>query len=419
MLLAASAIVWAQPSAVVVDDTFANGNSQKQDIANNSLWLFNGRSTTVRTDKVGSVSFDVTATSTNSEAFWAYFTPSGSPINLGIGDTLSVSVTFSTTGFKNNGQDIRWGVLNSQGTRNTGNLTGGMNDSTFVGDTGYGLDYYASGSGSPFVIGTRSVLTNANVFNSFGDFQTIAGTGASARQPLVDGTPYTLTYTIQRLTATNTQIGVSVTGGALSGLNYTATESSATPNTAFDYFAFRIGGTNFSTGVSFTELLVKYTPAAPTITSQPQPSALTLQVGGNVTVAVGASGNALVYQWQKNGSPISGNASASTSTLTLTNVQHGDAGTYTAVVSNAGGSATSSPVTLKVSDTPVPPPPSITFQPLNSSVVVGQYTSLFVIATGDNLVYQWFKNGTPISGATDLQLKISSAQAGDALTPWW
>ena len=400
--------------AVIVDDTFAAGNSQLQDLAHNSLWLFNGRSTTVRTDQPGSAAFDVTATGTNSEAFWAFFTAAGSPINLAAGDTLSVSVTFSLSGFKNNGQDIRWGVLNSLGTRNTTNLTGGMNDSTFVNDTGYGLDYFASGTGSPFVIARRAVLSSANVFNSFGDFLPIPGTGAASRQPLSDGTPYTLTYTIQRLTATSTRISTAVTGGALTGLNYSATESSASPNTAFDYFAFRFGGTNFTNQITLTELLVQYIPAPPVITSQPQPSALTLQVGGSVTIAAGASGNALIYQWRKDGQPIAGNPSAATATLTLTNVQHSDAGLYTVAVSNAGGTVTSDPVTLKISDTPVPPPPVISIHPASTSVTLGQYTSLFVIASGDNLLYQWFKNGALIPGATGLQLRFPNAQATDS-----
>ncbi len=76
----------ATVSAVIVDDKFANGNSQLQDLPNNSLWLFNGRANNVRTDEVGSVTFDVTPAGASSEAFWAYFTNSGSPIVLGVGD---------------------------------------------------------------------------------------------------------------------------------------------------------------------------------------------------------------------------------------------------------------------------------------------------------------------------------------------
>src|SRR5439155_25877264 len=174
-----------------------------------------GRTTTVRTDQAGSVTFDVTPTGTSSEAFWAYFTKAGSPIVMGPGDKLSVSVTFSLSGFQNNGADVRWGVFDSLGTRNTANLAGGQNDATFIDDPGYGLDYFASGTGSPFVIGRRAVLSSANVFNSFGDFTPITGSGASARQPLTDNIPYTLTYTIERSPATSTRIYASVTGCAL------------------------------------------------------------------------------------------------------------------------------------------------------------------------------------------------------------
>lgn len=414
LLLSVMTASGASTSSVIVDDVFANGNSQLQDLAHNSLWLFNGRSNNVRTDKVGSVTFDVTPAATSSEGFWAYFTQSGSPIVLGVGDKLSVAVTFSVSGFTNNGQDVRWGVFDSQGTRNTTNLTGGQNDATFVGDTGYGLDYFASGTGSPFVIARRSVLSSANVFNSFGDFSPIAGTGAQTRQALVDSTSYTLVYTIERLSATDTRISTAVTGGALSGLNYTATESSPTPNVSFDYFAFRIGGTNFTKGITFTELLVNYTPAAPAITSQPQPNSLTLQVGSSITMAVGASGAGLTYQWQKDGQAVAGNTSATTPVLSLTKVQHGDAGNYTAVVSNAGGSVTSNAVTLNVSDTAVAPPPVILFQPANTAVTLGRPSSLQVTAYGNNLFYQWFKNGVLLPNETGLIISFHSAQTTDA-----
>src|SRR5882672_932424 len=59
LLLTASA-------AKLVDDKFADGDSQNQDLENNSLRLFNGRTTTVRTDRAGSVTF-VTPTGTSSE----------------------------------------------------------------------------------------------------------------------------------------------------------------------------------------------------------------------------------------------------------------------------------------------------------------------------------------------------------------
>jgi polygalacturonase/pectin methylesterase-like acyl-CoA thioesterase len=397
----------------VIDDTFADGNSQNQDLAHNSFQVFNGRTNNTRTDQPGSFTIDATPAGTSSEAIWAYFTPPGSPVVLGIGDRLSVSATFSLSGFKNNGQDIRWGVLDSQGTRNTANLSGGMNDSTFIGDTGYGLEYFASGTGSPFVIGRRTVLSSANVFNSFGDFSPINGTGANQRQPLVDDTPYTLTYTIERVSATDTKISTSVTGGSLSDLAYSAIESTATPNTSFDYFAFRIGGTNFANKITFTELKVAFTPAAPVISTQPQPPNLTVQVGSNVVLSVGATGSNLSYQWLSNGQPVAGNPSATSPTLLLSNVQLGDASNYTVVVTNAGGSVTSNPVVLKVSATPVAPLPFITTQPANMTVPRGGTATLSVTATGSDLLYQWFKNGVLIPGATKATLSFSAVQVGD------
>ena len=413
VLAAASLATAVFAGGVLLDTKFADGNSQIQDLANNSVWLFNGRTTTVRTEQKGSVSFDVTNAG-GSEGVWAFFTDSGKPVDLGVGDRLSVAVTFSLSGFQNNGQDIRWGVLDSKGTRNTANLAGGMNDATFINDTGYGLDYFASGAGSPFVVGRRSVLSNANVFNNFGDFTAINGTGADARQSLADGVSYTLTYVVERVSASDTRITASVTGGTLAGLDYAAVETSAAPNTTFDYFAFRISGPGFATKLTFTELKVAYDPAPPSILSQPQPPALTLQVGGTANMAIAAAGSAISYQWTKDGSAVLNNDSALTPNLTVANVQLADAGLYRCVVSNAGGSVTSQPVTLKVSVDPVAPPPSITRQPASSTTTVDTSATLSVSVSGDGLFYQWFRNGVLLVGSTASQLAFSPAQVADS-----
>ena len=75
---------------------------------------------------------------------------------------------------------------------------------------------------------------------------------------------------------------------------------------------------------------------APTISAGPQSA--TLPVGGNVVLSVTASGSGLTYQWLKSGIAIQG---ATTSSLSLTNVQDTDAGSYSVLVSNASGTATS------------------------------------------------------------------------------
>jgi hypothetical protein len=84
--------------------------------------------------------------------------------------------------------------------------------------------------------------------------------------------------------------------------------------------------------------------AVPVITSQPQ--GLTTVVGSTVTFVVTAGGSPqLSYQWQFNSTNIAG---ATASSLTLTNVQPGQAGTYLVIVSNALGTVTSSNAMLAV-----------------------------------------------------------------------
>src|SRR5262249_42624541 len=98
----------------------------------------------------------------------------------------------------------------------------------------------------------------------------------------------------------------------------------------------------------------------------------------------------------------------------LTNVQRADAGSYTAAVSNSGGSVISNAVALAVSETPVPPPPSITRQPVDTRTVVGGDARISVTASGAGLVYQWFKNGAVMAGANQSMLAFSNAQVSDS-----
>jgi hypothetical protein len=86
----------------------------------------------------------------------------------------------------------------------------------------------------------------------------------------------------------------------------------------------------------------------PTIVSQP--ASLTVLEGDNASFTITASGSLpLRYQWRKDTTPVIGATSA---TLTLTNVQLGQAGNYSVVVSNAFGVATSQTATLTLTPAP-------------------------------------------------------------------
>src|SRR5262249_26112198 len=107
---------------------------------------------------------------------------------------------------------------------------------------------------------------------------------------------------------------------------------------------------------------------------------------------------------------------ATDSTLSLPSVTSGDAGGYSAVVSNAFGSVTSSVAVLTVISVPV-----ITNAPSGSTNPAGTTVIFKVAATGAlPLNYQWFKNGNSltdggrISGSTGTTLTISNTLGADA-----
>ncbi|WP_284645292.1 immunoglobulin domain-containing protein [Paenibacillus silviterrae] len=168
-------------------------------------------------------------------------------------------------------------------------------------------------------------------------------------------------------------------------------------------------------------LTVNPAPVAPSITSQP--NAATVTAGQTATFSVTANGDTpLSYQWKKDGNALTdgGNISgATTATLSITNAQSSDAGSYTAVVTNAAGNTESNAATLTVN--PAPVAPSITGQPNAATVTAGQTATFSVTANGDTpLSYQWKKDGNAltdggnISGATTATLSITNAQSGDA-----
>src|SRR5829696_2026868 len=94
--VAALAIPFAAGAAgnILLDVFYTDGSSVNHALPA-SARIFKGRSATVRTDAVGSVTYDMTATGPSAEAFWGFFTASGLPVNLGVGDKLSVSGTFT------------------------------------------------------------------------------------------------------------------------------------------------------------------------------------------------------------------------------------------------------------------------------------------------------------------------------------
>ena len=166
---------------------------------------------------------------------------------------------------------------------------------------------------------------------------------------------------------------------------------------------------NGAPNLSNTQTFAVTVNAPPVITGQPADQ--TVSPGATVLFSVSASGSApLGYQWKLGGGNISG---ATASSYSINNVQSSDAGDYSAVVSNAFGTATSSNATLTVSLSNSPP--TITTQPQSQTLNQGNNATFNVTVVGTTpLYYQWRSNGTAIAGATLASYTRSNVHAADA-----
>jgi len=120
-----------------------------------------------------------------------------------------------------------------------------------------------------------------------------------------------------------------------------------------------------------------------------QPSSTSSSIGSTVQFSVVATGTeTLRYQWKRNGENLPNGTS---STLTLSNVQSGDALKYTVVISNTYGTVTSSVATLTLESTS----PGATLTPSTRSVPEGVQVS-WNYNTYNGSVYTWRKNGVTV-----------------------
>ncbi|MDO8540879.1 MAG: immunoglobulin domain-containing protein [Opitutaceae bacterium] len=208
--------------------------------------------------------------------------------------------------------------------------------------------------------------------------------------------------TIRKITsagAVSTLAGLAPASGNADGIG-----SNARFNAPFGV-AVKADGTAMYVGDSFNHTIRLGTAAvAPNITTQP--ASTTALVGGSATFTVVATGTpAPTYQWQLNGSNLSG---ATNATLTINPVATTSAGIYTVFVTNVAGAVTSSAATLTVNAAPL-----ITNTQTTFSFLVGATASTFTVtATGSPAPNQF----NVISGSFPTWLTLNSANGVISIT---
>jgi hypothetical protein len=155
-------------------------------------------------------------------------------------------------------------------------------------------------------------------------------------------------------------------------------------------------------------LYVETNPAPPVITAS-SPS-LRAVPGETVTFSVTATGfGPLTYQWYRAATALPG---ATGATLTLSALTLADAGVYTCTVTSPIARITSPSIVLTVAYVP----PSFTgATPASATKLVGDSATFSVNAGGSApLTYQWYRDATPLPGATKSTLALATLSLADA-----
>lgn len=135
-----------------------------------------------------------------------------------------------------------------------------------------------------------------------------------------------------------------------------------------------------------------------------QPASATIYEGGSATFSVSAtSSRPITYSWKKNGVAI-----GSSSKFAITSAKLSDAGTYSCSVSDGVKTLSCNNASLAVNQIV-----RITKQPVSQMLSEGASANLSVSATGTGPIsYQWYRNGSAVSGATSNTLNIAATTTG-------
>lgn len=139
------------------------------------------------------------------------------------------------------------------------------------------------------------------------------------------------------------------------------------------------------------------------ITTHPQDT--NACVGATVTLRVETNGPVFSYQWRKNAIEIFGETS---DRLTFASAQFSDSGVYDVIVRNTCVTLLSDTALLVVVDRPV-----INEHPQSQSLCAQDPLLLSVSVDGAGLRYQWYKDGLPLSSATQPTYAVRETTASD------
>lgn len=197
--------------------------------------------------------------------------------------------------------------------------------------------------------------------------------------------------------STLTNVGCGITNSGTTAARWSETLFPVTNGTV--HFLAVDGVNSNLTGTVRLTILVGQPPQITTA-----PLSRIVLPGSNVLFSVTAGGMTnLTYQWRFNGTNITW---ATNTSMTVTNAQGTNAGSYTVVVQNPISSVTSSVATLTVIQAPV-----VAQQPVSMAIVSGSNATVSALVSGfPTPRNQWFSNSVAMGTHTNLSFTITNFQ---------
>jgi len=190
------------------------------------------------------------------------------------------------------------------------------------------------------------------------------------------------------------------------GTNYALNVSSLNAGTTYEY-EIVLNSSTYSLSITTAPVDLTVEAAGPTVKQQPAPSSTNVYVGQSVTFTAAFTGNQpITNQWQfsSNGTAYSSIPGANNATLTLTDVQLTNTGSYRLTASNSQGAGSpSAAATLTVTE-----PPNVSFS-LSASSLTLTWTGNGTLVEASSLTGPW----TVVT--TTSPYALTPATAGPAL----
>ncbi len=230
---------------VLLDDTWADGSRNEQNLPTESAWFRGGVGTLAPVGLGGPLRGDLGAAGSSSASWTTYFAASGSPVTLvNAGDTLTITWQFSLTGVgaANTSQNLRLAVVNTPTAARL--LADGSPGSSTYGGYGMFMNMGVSplGNSNPFQLMERTApATSSALLSASGSWVGLANGATTGNAGYADGVPYTYIMRLALNGSGGLDILTSMTGGTLNNSGTASISfTDLTPNSlSFDTLSFR------------------------------------------------------------------------------------------------------------------------------------------------------------------------------------